>query len=108
MNRKGIETSYLDSAIDAVSASHILHPHRHFRHPDEVAQSPLSTAEKRAILASWASDLYAVESLPELRHPPGLAAPVRYREVLEALKRLDNKRDVAWPSNDHRRQRFLG
>jgi hypothetical protein len=53
--------------------SHILHPHRHFDHPEEVVSARLSKDKKLAILASWASDLHAVESLPELRHPPACA-----------------------------------
>src|SRR4051812_16832480 len=46
-----------------------------FRHPREVLAYPgLSKAEKRAILASWASDARAVESCPALRCLPGCKA----------------------------------
>jgi hypothetical protein len=55
-----------------------------FRHPREVLGYPgLSRAEKRAILASWASDARAVESCPSLRclttarHRP----PLRHRAL---------------------------
>ena len=40
----------------------LLHPGTAFNHPkDVVSDAKLSTAEKRAILASWASDAAAVE-----------------------------------------------
>ncbi|MEL6061518.1 hypothetical protein [Methylobacterium sp. DCY52] len=46
-----------------------------FRHPREVLTYPgLSTPEKRAILASWASDARAIESSPTLRCLPGCRA----------------------------------
>jgi hypothetical protein len=52
-------------------------------HPD------LDLAEKRANLASWASDASAIASCPALRAPTGLKAPVSIDEVLEALCALD-------------------
>ena len=62
-----------------------------FRHPREVLRYPgLSRAEKRAILASWASDARAVESCPTLRCQPGCRAePVPIDDVLAALQALD-------------------
>ncbi|ACB26087.1 hypothetical protein [Methylobacterium radiotolerans] len=62
-----------------------------FRHPREVLRYPgLSRAEKRAILASWASDARAVDSCPTLRCLPGCRAePVPLSAVLEALQTLD-------------------
>ncbi|SDN35051.1 hypothetical protein SAMN05216360_107279 [Methylobacterium phyllostachyos] len=62
-----------------------------FRHPSEVLTYPgLSSAEKRAVLASWASDARAVESCPNLRCLPGCRAePVPVDEILEALQALD-------------------
>ena len=39
-----------------------------FHHPSEVLANPdLTVAERRAILASWASDARAVEDAPQLR-----------------------------------------
>ena len=59
-------------------------------HPDEVANNPnLTVAEKRAILASWASDASAIASCPALRAPAGLKAPVSIDTILEALCELD-------------------
>ena len=62
-----------------------------FRHPREVLRYPgLSHAEKRAILASWASDARAVESCPALRCLPGCRAePVPLDAILDALQALD-------------------
>jgi hypothetical protein len=46
----------------------LLQPARYFRHPsDVVGDATLTTAERRAILSSWASDASAVESMPALR-----------------------------------------
>ena len=69
----------------------LLHPGRAFDHPKDVVAHPyLSTAEKRAILASWASDASAVASFPALRAAPGLRAPITVDEILEALRELDD------------------
>ena len=46
----------------------LLHPAKAFAHPMNVVRDPdLTLNEKRAILASWASDACAVEAAPELR-----------------------------------------
>ena len=69
----------------------LLHPGTVFDHPkDVVAHSYLSIAEKRAILASWASDALAVVSFPALRAPQGRRAPITIDEILEALRELDD------------------
>lgn len=77
------------SAVDAFEA--FVSPGDVFRHPREVLAYPnLSPAEKRAILASWASDARAVESCPTLRCLPGCRAePVPLHEILDALQALD-------------------
>ncbi|MGY8705104.1 hypothetical protein RAD16_05095 [Bradyrhizobium sp. 18BD] len=68
----------------------LLHPGTVFSHPRDVLTDPtLSTSEKRAILASWASDASAIASCPSLRAPAGLKAPVTIDEILEALCELD-------------------
>jgi hypothetical protein len=60
-----------------------------FSHPDEVlSHSGLTVAEKRAILASWASDAHAVEDMPWLRQLE-CGARVSLSEVLSALRSLD-------------------
>ncbi|MEI1249743.1 hypothetical protein [Rhizobium aouanii] len=91
MTGKSISTTPPDGVIEAISASHILHPHQHFTSPNEVLAADISAQEKRAILASWASDLYAIESVPALRQPPGVPSPVRYADILAALKALDGE-----------------
>ncbi len=68
----------------------ILHPGSVFDHPrDVLADTSLSHAEKRAILASWASDAAAVNSNPALRALPG-KTPVSIDDILEALSSLDH------------------
>jgi hypothetical protein len=65
----------------------ILHPGSVFDHPREVVTDPtISIGEKRAILASWASDAAAVA--PALRELPG-SPSVTIDEILEALSALD-------------------
>ena len=69
----------------------ILHPGSVFDHPSDVlADTTLSRAEKRAILASWASDAAAVSSCPSLRAVPGAKSPVSIDDILEALSSLDH------------------
>jgi hypothetical protein len=68
----------------------LLHPGTVFDHPREVVADPtLSLSEKRAILASWASDASAIASCPALRAPEGLKAPVHIDDILDALRALD-------------------
>ena len=69
----------------------ILHPGSVFDHPrDVLADATLSRAEKRAILASWASDAAAVTSCPSLRAVPGAKRLVPIDDILEALSSLDH------------------
>jgi hypothetical protein len=68
----------------------LLHPGTVFEHPkDVVCHTGLTTAEKRAILASWASDASAIASCPSTRSPAGLKQPVSIDEILEAWCELD-------------------
>ncbi|AMN38983.1 hypothetical protein [Rhodoplanes sp. Z2-YC6860] len=69
----------------------LLHPAGAFRTPMEVVNDPDMTAqEKRAILASWASDACAVEAAPELRSPPSVPL-IRFDDIMDALKCLDGE-----------------
>jgi hypothetical protein len=80
-------TALTDNVFD-INA--LLHPGTVFEHPREVVGHPdLTISEKRAILASWASDAAAIASCPALRAPQGLKAPVKIDEILEALCELD-------------------
>jgi hypothetical protein len=68
----------------------LLDPAEYFSSPRQVLEAPtLSEQEKRAVLASWASDQYTVESVPGLRELPGSHALVRLQDILAALKQLD-------------------
>ena len=70
----------------------LLHPDAGaiFEHPRDVLAHPsLSASEKRAILASWASDASAIATSPALRAPAGLKRPVTVDEILDALCELD-------------------
>jgi hypothetical protein len=70
----------------------LLHPAQAFEHPRNVVADPdLTVNEKRAILASWASDACAVEAAPALRCVPGGREPVSVDEILEALRDLDRQ-----------------
>lgn len=73
-----------------LSVDRLRHPAQVFRHPDDVvADDRLDIEEKRAIRASWASDACAIDSMPALRRPPGIATPVTFDAVMDALSRLD-------------------
>jgi hypothetical protein len=68
----------------------LLNPGTVIEHPRDVVMHPsLTVAEKRAILASWASDASAIASCPALRVPEGLKMPVSIDAILEALCELD-------------------
>ena len=68
----------------------LIHPGTVYAHPrDVVSDTALTLAEKRAILASWASDASAIASCPALRAPDVLKSPVTIDEILEALCALD-------------------
>ena len=59
----------------------LLHPAKAFQHPSDVVRDPdLTPNEKRAILASWASD-WASEA----------GKPIALSAVLEALSALDQR-----------------
>ena len=86
----------------------LLHPAQAFAHPrDVVADADLTVSEKRAVLASWASDACAVEAAPALRHPSGAAGAVSVDEILEALRSLDQEaNDAGRTRREVRRRAF--
>lgn len=76
---------------DRFNLDELLHPARAFRQPSDVLDDPdLTTNEKRAILASWASDACAVEASPELRQPTD-GPPVKFDDIMDALRALDKE-----------------
>ena len=81
-----------DQFDDACDLDALLHPAQAFEHPSEVVNdSDLTLNEKRAILASWASDACAMETVPTLRCLPGGKRPVHFDEVMDALRALDEE-----------------
>jgi hypothetical protein len=80
----------IDHADNIIDLNAILHPGSVYDHPrDVVADQTISLGEKRAILASWASDASAIASCPALRAPEGLKKPISIDEILDALVELD-------------------
>ncbi|UIJ47509.1 hypothetical protein LZK98_17525 [Sphingomonas cannabina] len=67
-----------------------------FKSPKDVlTHSAIMPEVKRMVLASWASDRFAVESQPALRKPPELPHPVPVDDVLAALRQLDRPEEGA-------------
>jgi hypothetical protein len=70
----------------------LLLPAQAFGHPRNVVGDPdLTLNEKRAILASWASDACAVKAAPTLRRPPGAVRLVPFDDIMDALRTLDRQ-----------------
>jgi len=81
----------IEHADNIIDLNAILHPGSVYEHPRDVVADPsISLGEKRAILASWASDAAAVASNPALREPPGSRRRVTIDDVLKALSALDH------------------
>jgi hypothetical protein len=77
---------------DGYDLNDLLHPAQAFEHPCNVVTDPdLTLNEKRAILSSWASDACAIEAAPALRYAAGGKRPVRFDDVMEALRTLDKQ-----------------
>jgi hypothetical protein len=77
---------------DALDLNALLHPAQAFSHPSNVVNDPdLTLNEKRAILASWASDACAVGPAPALRCAPNGGRPVGFDDVMDALRALDRQ-----------------
>jgi hypothetical protein len=90
---------------DAFDLETLLHPARAFSHPLDVARdADLTLNEKRAILASWASDACAVEAAPELRCAPGSGPLVRFDDVMDALRTLDRQANEQHTPQPHYRR----
>jgi hypothetical protein len=82
----------------------LLHPARAFAHPRDVVHDPdLTCNEKRAILASWASDARAIEAAPALRQGPS-TEPVSFDDVMDALRALDQAARSGFEAPRHYRR----
>jgi hypothetical protein len=96
MNRKvgGVFDDNLD--LDT-----LMYPSQLFEHPSDVVHDPdLSLNEKRAILASWASDACAVEATPTLRKN-SRGRVVTFDEIMGALRLLDKQACATSASAGH-------
>jgi hypothetical protein len=116
---------HTDLCIDNACSEPSLSVTAALMHPDDVMSNlQLTRAQKREILASWASDARAVHDLPALRQLDN-GAIVRVDDVLRALRALDDdvgigrhapvrirpsvqrqrRRPVSWPIALRRRSR---
>jgi hypothetical protein len=67
------------------------HPAAHYDSPHDVlSDEELSVPEKRIILSSWASDIYAVESCPALCEIRSMSHKICLVDILAALRQLEN------------------
>jgi hypothetical protein len=88
------DATMTDISITTAIDLPIFHPAAHYNSPDDVLNDrALSVGEKRIILSSWASDMYAVESCPALREVPGIGHRIRLVDILSALRQLDSEDD---------------
>jgi hypothetical protein len=84
----------------------LLHPAQSFAHPlDVVNVSDLTLNEKRAILASWASNACAIEAVPSLCRLPKGKRPVTFDEVMDALQALEKRAQQGRDATHARRGR---
>ena len=96
--------SFDRSCDDLFDLDTLLHPAGAFAQPADVVGDPdLTLNEKRAILASWASDACAIEAAPPLFQPPGAARPVSFDDVMDALRLLDRQGGGYQPPPHYRR-----
>jgi hypothetical protein len=106
----GLKGESFYSAEDRWDPNDLLHPAQAFEHPSHVVYDPdLTLNEKRAILASWASDACALDAAPQLRCVPSGKQPVLFDDVIDALRTLDKhakEKDSAHYRRVLRRGRF--
>lgn len=95
---------YIDLSTDNVCSGPLLSDAAVLTRPEDVmGHSRLTQAQKREILASWASDTRAVYNQPTLRKLDN-GAIVQVADVLRALRALDDNvefdphaSDLLWP-----------
>src|SRR5512143_1479838 len=93
-SKKTKGSKFVSQAEGKVDVDVLLHPARAFAHPMDVVRDPdLTLNEKRAILASWASDACALEAAPELRMNAS-GNVVRWDDIMDALRTLDREADA--------------
>ena len=90
---------------DRLDLDALLHPAQAFAHPRDVVDDPdLTLSEKRAILAAWASDACAVEAAPALRRVPRGGRTVRFDDIIDALRLLDQQAPAPGKREPHYRR----
>lgn len=93
---------------DGLDLNELLHPAEAFEHPSDVVSDPdLTLNEKRAILASWASDACALEAAPGLREISS-GKVVRFDDILDALRSLDDREPAKRYQKLTRRRAIFG
>jgi hypothetical protein len=103
VNHRPIGSARRDNDDRAVDLDALLNPARAFEYPMKVVNDPdLTLSEKRAILASWASDACAVEAAPALRQPPGAGKTVEFDDIMDALRLLDRQESTYKPQPRYR------
>jgi hypothetical protein len=97
----------IDHADNIIDLNAILHPGSVYDHPDDVvADQTISIGEKRAILASWASDAAAVASNPALRELPGSRRLVTIDDVHMGRRISSESQAVQTDTNTNRAGRL--
>jgi hypothetical protein len=88
---------------DVFDVDALLHPARAFSNPMDVVRDPdLTRNEKRALLASWASDACAIEAAPDLRATAS-GNLVSWDEIMDALCALDKDDTIGRPLPHYKR-----
>jgi hypothetical protein len=76
----------------SVDLTSLLRPSEAFAHPSQVVDdADLTLNEKRAILASWASDSCAPQAAATLQSPSLGGEPVKFEDIMDALRELDEQ-----------------
>jgi hypothetical protein len=97
-----LDEDVLHDIRDGWDPNELLHPAQAFEHPSDVVNDPdLTLNEKRAILASWASDACAVEAAPDLRLNT-FGRVIRWDDIMDALRALERE-DCAKPRPYYKR-----
>lgn len=103
-NQTSTETNPLPFDLES-----LLHPAKAFEDPQDVVRDDyLTLNEKRAILASWASDACAVDWAPALRCVPNSGNTASVDDILQALRMLDrqaNDPNIDWGSTPNAAER---
>ena len=86
-----LEAEYSGSDADLILIAFCIRHRLSSIHRNVVNDPDLTLNEKRAILASWASDACAIAAAPALRRAPGGKKPVKFDDVMEALRTLDKQ-----------------